>query len=217
MTPANSTANPAAGQLAVEGQTDLHFVFHLCRMAHPGLETRFSLQDYRGRQGVLNAVRGLVNRPDITAVGILLDADDDPMQRWRDVTARITEANPEIQVPPAPVQNGTIIPENPDIDNPRIGIWIMPDNSSTGEMENFVTPMIPAADQVWPLSQAYIGDIPAPHRKFDDSKITKSQVHAWLAARKYPGLLGRSVREGDLEINGTLCQTFLTWLKDLFA
>ena len=217
MTPANSTANPAAGLLAVEGQTDLHFVFHLCRMAHPGLETRFSSQDYQGRPGVLNAVRGLVNRPDITAVGFLLDADDDPMQRWRDVTARITEANPEIQVPPAPVQNGTIIPENPDIDSPRIGIWIMPDNSSAGEIENFVTPMIPAADQVWPLSQAYIDDIPAPHRKFDDSKITKSQVHAWLAARKYPGLLGRSVREGNLEINGPLCQTFLTWLNRLFA
>ena len=186
-------------------------------MANPGLETRFSRQDYQGRQGVLEAVRVLVNSPSLAPVGFVLDADDDPMQRWRDVTARITEANPEIQIPSAPAQNGTIIPENPDIDSPRIGIWIMPDNSSTGEMENFVTPMIPAADQVWPRSQAYIDDIPVPHRKFDDSKITKSQVHAWLAARKYPGLLGRSVREGDLEINGPLCQTFLTWLNRLFA
>ena len=91
-------ANANVGLLAVEGLTDHHFVLHLCRMANPALETRFSCRDYQGRQGVLNAVRGLVNSPGYTAVGFLLDADNDPVQRWRDVTDRIMTANSEIQI-----------------------------------------------------------------------------------------------------------------------
>ena len=58
---------------------------------------------------MLNAVRGLVNSPGYTAVGFLLDADNDPAQRWRDVTDRIAAANSDIQIPPAPAGNGAII------------------------------------------------------------------------------------------------------------
>ena len=215
MTPVNANAN--AGLLAVEGMTDHHFVLHLCRKANPALETRFSCRDCRGQQGVLNAVRGLVNSPEYTAVGFLLDADNDPAQRWRDVTDRIAAANSDIQIPSVLAGNGAIIPANPDFGSPRIGIWIMPDNSSAGELENFVTKMIPDSDQVWPLSQAYINDIPVQHRKFEGAKIAKSQVHAWLAARKHPGLMGLAVHEGDLATDGELCQRFLAWLNRLFA
>ena len=215
MTPAVVNAN--AGLLAVEGLTDHHFVLHLCRKANPALETRFSCRDYRGRQGVLNAVRGLVNSPGHTAVGFLLDADNDPAQRWREVTDRIMVANSEIHIPPALAGNGAIIPANPDFGSPRIGIWIMPDNSSVGDLENFVTQMMPDGDQVWPLAQAYINDIPVQHRKFESTKTAKSQVHAWLAARKHPGLMGLAVREGDLATDGELCQRFLAWLNRLFT
>ena len=93
----------------------------------------------------------------------------------------------------------------------------MPDNSSAGELENFVAQMMPDGDQVWPLSQAYINDIPVQHRKFGDAKIDKSQVHAWLAARKHPGLMGKAVSEGDLATDGKLCKKFLAWLNRLFA
>ena len=49
------------------------------------------------------------------------------------------------------------------------------------------------------------------------AKTDKSQVHAWLAARKHPGLMGLAVREGDLATDGELCQRFLAWLDRLFA
>ena len=81
-------------------------------------------------------------------------------------------------------------PEHPDIGSPRIGIWVMPDNQSVGELEDFVAQMIPDHDLVWPRSQTYIVDIPPPARKFADNKINKSQVHAWLAARSFPASWG---------------------------
>lgn len=147
----------------------------------------------------------------------MVDADGDPLQRWREVTSRIADANSEILIPDAPDPGGVIIAENPDIGSPRIGIWLMPDNTSAGELENFVVRMISGTDPVWPLSQRYIGDIQPSDRKFQNEKITKSQVHAWLATRKYPGLMGIAVREGDLAIDGELCQKFVAWLARLFA
>lgn len=214
MTTANSNAVP--GLLVVEGHNDQHLVLHLCKLAQPQLEAKFTYHDAKGLPCLLRSVRGRVNEQNHAAVGFLMDSDDDSLARWREVTSRITEANSEIPIPAAPDPKGTIITENPDIGSPRIGIWLMPDNSSAGELENFVARMIPQKDPVWPLSQGYIDGIPAPDRRFGDKKITKSQVHAWLAARKYPGLMGLAIREGDLAIDGELTRTFLTWLTRLF-
>jgi hypothetical protein len=133
------------------------------------------------------------------------------------VIERIALAYPDLQLPVMPAPGGTIIPANPAIGSPRIGIWVMPDNQTAGELEDFVVPMIPEGDPVWPLSQAYIASIPLASRKFEANKITKSEVHAWLAARRFPGLMGLAPREGDLKTDGPLCQQFLAWLTRLFS
>ena len=147
----------------------------------------------------------------------MLDGDETPEEHWRQVIERIAAAYPDMQLPVAPEPSGTIIPEDSDMGSPSIGIWVMPDNQSAGELEDFVVQMIPDGDLVWPRSVAYIVDIPPPARRFEDNKITKSQVHAWLAARRFPGLMGIAVRDGDLTVNGPLCQRFLAWLARLFA
>ena len=54
----------------------------------------------------------------------------------------------------------------------RIGIWLMPDNRSTGELEDFVGSMIPSADPVWPRAEAFIDGIPPSDRKFAPSKTS---------------------------------------------
>ena len=207
---------PFTHLLVVEGTSDQHAVLHLCRTARPGLETIFTTLAASGFQGVLGTVPIYVNQEGMTAVGFVVDADDAPAEHWRQVVNEIAEANSDIQLPPSPDLNGTIIPENPAIGSPRIGIWVMPDNSAPGELEDFVAQLIPDGDLVWPLSQDYIDGIPPDARKFDDDSITKNQVHAWLAARRFPGLVGLAIREGDLEISGHLSQRFLTWLTRLF-
>ncbi len=215
MTPANN--NPAPGLLVVEGQNDQHLVLHLCRQATPQLETAFAFHDAKGLTGLLNSITGYVNQQDLPAVGFLVDADSNPLQRWSEVTGRIIAANGQIPIPSSLDEGGTIIAENLQIGSPRIGVWVMPDNVSEGEIEDFVKLMIPAVDLVWPLAQSYINDIPSQDRKFENHKVTKSQVHAWLATRKFPSLMGLAVREGDLETNGQICQKFLAWLARLFG
>ena len=63
-----------------------------------------------------------------------------------------------------PDRDGTIILETEDL--PRVGVWLMPDNESAGELEDFVARMIPGDDPVWPLSESYIEGIPLVDRKF---------------------------------------------------
>ena len=99
------------------------------------------------------------------AVGILVDANDDVTGRWE----AIQESSSGKQISTHhnhPSPDGTIIQANP-----HIGIWLMPDNLSAGELEDFVVQMIPEGDQVWPLSQRYIEEIPQEERKFSDGKV----------------------------------------------
>lgn len=210
-------AGSGTGLLVVEGQSDEQLVLHLCRQADPELGHKFDFHNAQSRMGVINSARNLVSQPDLTGVGFVLDGDETPQEHWRQVMERIAVAFPGMQLPGTSDIGGTIIPEHPNIGNPRIGIWIMPDNQSGGELEDFVAQMIPGDDSVWPRSQDYIAGIPSADRKFAENKIAKSEVHAWLAARRFPGLMGIAVREGDLTIDNPLCQRFLNWLNRLFG
>ena len=93
----------------------------------------------------------------------------------------------------------------------------MPDNTSSGELEDFVVQMVPAKDTVWPKSQRYIDAIPQQDRKFSEQKTQRAKLHAWLAAREDPRRMGSAIGARDLEIDGVLCRAFLAWLQALFT
>ena len=116
-----------------------------------------------------------------------------------------------IQVPTHPNPDGTIIKGTP-----RVGIWLMPDNESSGELEDFVKQMIPTGDPVWPLSQRYIDGIPQANRKFADRKKLRAQLYAWLATREDPKKMGSAIGAHDLNMDGILCKKFVVWLMALF-
>lgn len=194
--------------LLVEGQDDKHVTLHLCDRHQP--KPTFSIEDKEGISKLLDSISPEIKAPGRLAVGILVDANDDLKARWEAITGLLRDAG--IQAPPSPDPTGTIIDGQP-----RVGIWLMPSNTEPGELENFVIQMIPDDDPVWPLSQGYINDIPETERNFTAGKTQRAQLHAWLAARKDPRKMGLAIGMGDLNIDGTLCQNFLTWLTKLFA
>ena len=147
-------------------------------------------------------------------MGILLDADEDPRERWGQVACELARA--DLTLPTSPDPAGTIVPAQ-DGSYPRVGIWMMPDNQHDGELEDFVLQMIPYGDGVWPLSQGYVDNIPERDRKFAATKIDKAKLYAWLAVRWEPGRMGAAIGKGDLEVGGPLCKSFLKWLVNLFG
>ena len=199
--------------LLVEGNDDEHVIHHIADRLDATPEFRILRKG--GIDPLLAAIERDIRVPGREAVGIVADANDDLNARWQAVADRIRRAGLGIRPPTHPDPAGTIIPEAAR--RPRVGIWLMPDNRSPGEIEDFVAAMIPDGDPVRPLAERYIDGIPAADRKFAEGKIPRAKVHAWLAAREDPRRMGAAIGAGDLDTEVTLCQSFADWLRRLFA
>lgn len=205
-------SEPSNRLLLVEGSDDQHVVRHLW-MRRYGRPPIFEISPRDGITRVIDAIRDEARVLGRQALGIVVDANDSPATRWQSISDRL--ASLDIQTPPTPGRDGVIIDATLGV--PRIGIWLMPDNRSSGELEDFVAQMIPDNDPVWPLSQDYIGRIPDEHREFAENKTSTAEVYAWLATREDPRQMGAAIGARDLEIDGPLCTHFTNWLKRLFA
>lgn len=200
--------------LLVEGATDKHVVSHICAKLSPTIP-QFHIEAKNGVSQLLDAIYQAVIIPERTVLGIMLDANDHPDRRWLGVANRLRKAG--IELPSFPQPEGVVVDSDPSTGPPRVGVWMMPDNQSPGELEDFLAAMIPADDPVWPLAQEYIDDIPLEHRKFQEGKRLGAQVHAWLAAQEEPRPPGLAIKTQDLDIDGSLCVRFTEWLRDLFG
>ena len=217
--------------LLVEGQDDRHFVKQVWDKHHNGsskllffngAEPPFGISDKGNFNELCKDIPTQITTPGREVLGILVDANGDLMKQWHEIsselkkTCKLTGASKHLQlnpsvIPDAPDPTGTIIDSKP-----RIGIWLMPDNQSPGELEDFAAEMIPEHDPVWPLSKEYIQNIPKQHRKFDCNKTQKAELFAWLATRKEPGRMGAAIGADDLTLDNKPSETFLKWLSDLF-
>ena len=200
--------------LLVEGPDDKHVVIHLSERSE--LEQNFWIIEKEGKDKLVDSIVLEARTPGRTVLGIVLDANDNPDARWQALTDRLNRLRQEDhfdlpELPSRPEPRGTIIEGRL-----RIGIWLMPDNLSTGELEDFIGSMIPPGDPVWPLSQAYIDGIPPDDRKFSPGKIQRAKVHAWLAAREAPRPMGLAIKARDLHTNAANTTTFVEWLRKLF-
>ena len=203
------STQPESRVLLVEGPNDKHVIWQICNRSPETPD--FYIQDRGGIEPLLDAIGAELNAPGRQVLGILTDADDNLPARWASIVNRLAEEG--VPAPNHPDTDGVIINAQ---GKPRVGIWIMPDNVSLGELENFVVDMIPNSDPVWPLAQQYIDNIPPSDRKFAAGKSLRAQIHAWLAAREDPRQMGLAIRTRDLAITNPLSQAFLRWLTRLF-
>lgn len=199
---------PPAKLLLVEGPDDKHVVEHLRRRLASDLV--FHCQDKGGSAPLLDAIDVEITTDGRVALGILMDANDDLAARWQAIGHRLL--GEDVQLPPQPERGGTVIDSDP-----RVGVWLMPDNSTPGELENFVAELIPKDDPVWPLAERYIDGIPSEHRQFATGKELRAKLHAWLATRQEPRKMGAAIGTAELDAGGALAGQFADWLRTLFG
>lgn len=222
-------ANPAAARiLLVEGQDDKHVLWQICRRAasfsvhrerydmsvtlRQG-ETAFGIAVKDIFSAVLEAIDTEILSPGRQSLGIMVDADSQPAQRWGQLKAAFPIGIP---LPDNPVPAVLVLLEQPG--QPRIGIWMMPDNRSPGELGDFIKQMIPPNAPVWAEAQHYIDNIqPESSRKFALENTDKAKLYAWLSTLKEPARMGAALSDGNLQTNGPLCQNFILWLERLFS
>lgn len=205
------TYDPSQLVLLVEGRDEEHAIKRLCE--HSETIPEITIISRGGIDPLLKSVSGEIAVSGRVAVGIVADANDNLEARWQAIRSRLRENN--IEAPNNPDPTGTVIEGSSR--SPRIGVWLMPDNKSSGELENFIEEMIPDEDVIWPLSKAYIDSIPKRHRKFKEGKTLRACVNAWLAVREKPRPMGLAIKAKDLDATVPPCRKFISWLCELFG
>ncbi len=195
--------------LLVEGAEDEH-VIRAIRERLPALPS-FHHEAAGGVTQLLNRIDLEIDRPGREIVGFVLDGNDQPQDRWAAIRHRLRQANaPD---PPSPDPAGTIIRRS---DGADVGVWMMPDNGSPGELEDFLAAMIPNADRLWDSSKRFVESIPSRDRKFPEGKLLRAQIHVWLSVQERPRRSGQAIVAKDLDLAGGVAWRFQAWLSELF-
>jgi hypothetical protein len=147
--------------------------------------------------------------------GVLIDADEDATKQWAIVHNAFKSC--ECQLPENNTNNGIVFDCNGDWKTKRVGVWLMPDNASTGKLESFLLRLIPETDPVLVHAAKVATEakaLGAPYRKID---FDKAHVHTWLAWQEKPGMpLSAGIHNHYFKYENPLAKDFVEWFKRLF-
>jgi hypothetical protein len=146
--------------------------------------------------------------------GIVVDADSALTDRWAQICDRLRQHN--IACPKVPDPSGTIVTGlRPAW---RLGIWLMPDNSNAGILEDFLAKLVPAGDPCWTYAQEATSTARDNHHAPLELKDTsKGSLYTWLAWQKKPGLpFGTALNAGMLAHDSPDALRFVAWFHRLF-
>lgn len=213
----------------VEGPDDYHVLQHLLTVHSvnekmpPRLEGRrpaaISENEmvFKACEGVQSVFDNLTQRLKITGelacIGVIVDADLDAAARWQRLRAILTTAG-YAHVPKAPSVEGTVVEHE---EKPRVGVWIMPNNTLPGKVEDFVALLVPPDDSLWKQAERNVQEIPEAERRFNSEAFIKAHLHTWLAWQEIPGLpMGQAINKRWLDANAPEALRLVDWLKRLF-
>lgn len=150
----------------------------------------------------------------LSALGIIIDADDNPIGRWQSIRNAILTSIPDI--PEVLPEDGLLHTTSNGI---KFGIWIMPDNRMCGMLETFLTYMIPTdSEALWQFAQVVTNEARDKGAVFTDPHVDKANIYTWLAWQNPPGRqLHQAIMERILHPNHPNAQRFVTWFKTLYG
>ncbi len=198
--------------LLVEGPDDAHVFHHLSR--HYQIHDKFSIKPKQGIDNLLDTLDVELLVTNLERIGIVVDADLDLKSRWQALQTILSHSG-YTNIPSAPIATGTIIEQD---NQPTVGIWLMPDNSVPGTLENFISFLIPTDDTLWDKAADCIQRIPQKERLFPSQyQNIKAHLHTWLAWQKEPGKpMGQAITKRFLDPAAPHAQTLIAWLRRLF-
>jgi len=149
----------------------------------------------------------------LNTLGLIVDADSDFDSRWntvRDICSYLGGAPPETFP-----EKGLIL----NIADPvRFGVWIMPNNKSSGMIETFCHNLVPNHSKpLWNFARKCVVEARKKGAPYKDAHLDKSHIHTWLAWQDPPGeRIGPAFLKGFLDPNATIATHFVHWFKELF-
>ena len=208
MSPGANPCRPPKRLLVVEGRSELHTVLGVLKLQSELGQLKVEIKG--GYEAVLRSIGPEIKVRDRMCVGFVVDANNDFDSRWREIKSNLAQIG--VAVPTDPDPDGTIVHPR---GRPRVGVWIMPDNSSPGELEDLLIKSIPDKDQILPRAKDYVDGIDGCDRKFDSDAITKAHFLSWMAVRERPGYISNAIAESDLDISLDPFRQFVRWMHSL--
>jgi len=200
--------------LLVEGTDDEHVFKHIC--GERGVGKLDEIKPHGNDLKLLEAFPVRLKESEISAVGVVLDADTDLPARWQALKHRLVAAG-YTNTPDQPALEGTILTPPPATLLPRFGVWIMPDNRSSGILEDFLQFLVPGESPLFGHAKSSVQGIPLGERRFTDLAEPKAIIHTWLAWQKEPGKpFGTAITAKFLDPNVPQVDVLVRWLKQLF-
>ncbi len=210
-------------KLIVEGNEGyiIDIILHKMQMSYPeGVNKQNFNQDFlkkgSGIDDALKIFSASLATPDITNIGIILDADDkDVKSRWQAISSRVLKYFPDINLSSYQFSNQGIIVKEDGF--PTIGLWVMPNNQDTGYFEHFLASMI-AEDNLWIEANQKVDEIYLKYDHLNNIRKQKAKIYTWLAWQKNPGAsFGRAMQGSNFDINTQEVQDFTNWLIGTFS
>lgn len=117
-----------------------------------------------------------------------------------------------------PTEGLIINPLNPE--DLTVGIWIMPNNTDVGMLEDFMMRLIPEEDKLLKEAENITGKLNSQRgdyeNMFKESHLSKARLHTWLSWQDMPGeTLSLAVQKKLFATDTELCCRFVKWLDQL--
>jgi hypothetical protein len=149
----------------------------------------------------------------LVALGILVDADEHPVNRWESVRNACAQSIKDLpkELPPSGLIHTTA-------DGIKFGVWIMLDNQMQGMLETFLTYLVPdTSKNLWQYAQTVVIEAQQQLAPFTSTHIDKANIHTWLAWQDPPGRqMHNAVKEKILQPNHPKAQSFVNWFCELY-
>lgn len=210
-------------RLIVEGKDDFHSIIHL--MKHYGVDFDDKspsnrspiLDDGAGEIGgivrILDEMETEIKGANDSIVGFVVDADDSLTARWQSMHQHIVNVGGN---PPKHPEPAGYIEEIATLRS-RVGIWVMPDNSREGMLEDFLRDLVAANDSLIDHANQSTDQAMQKGATFSNIHRSKAVIHAWLAWQESPGKpFGQAVAAKYLQPDRPAGRAFASWFLKLF-
>lgn len=206
--------------LLVEGKEDVRVIPELMEKAGVSWVAErdpvVHIKDLEGADSLLavGEIETQLKASGLSALGVMIDADEDAAGRWQSIRARISASFP--LAPTALPPEGVVLHRQ---SGPSFGAWIMPNNTNSGMLETFLLSLRPKASPelakfaATAVSQARVAGAP-----FRDAHRDKAEIHTWLAWQDPPGRqIHQAIMQSMLREPGPTLNAFVSWFCRLYS
>jgi hypothetical protein len=203
-------------KLLVEGNNDQHVIWALCESNK--LDNNFDVIDCGNVENVFKQLKIRLKLSDNNSrIGIVVDADTDMNARW-DQFVDVLRSTQKYDVDHLLLTEEGLTAEPSDNLYPKVGAWIMPNNSLNGMLEDFVATLAPPDDVLMKKAEETLMSLEKEKiQKYKDVHRAKAKIHTFLAWQKEPGKpMGQAITAKILDANSGTANKFVSWLKEMF-